>query len=950
MPGIKYKGTDGQWHLLNNVMVAPINVVQTTGTSTADVMSQSAVTEAVSGINETLSNYYDKDDIDTLVGSGFTSSSITEVIIENEDIVSAALNDLGDKKADTSAVTDAISEAISGKADVDGEYQELTAGNIVGTFSDNNAQFGFRPTAGAVDIESGKADNGAKITHIKGNTVAWNQLVRNGNFADGTTGWSTNNVNVTILNNTASVTTTGSNVEIFLTDAIGFINGHKYYLSSVTGGNTGFELGILINNSWPIKLANNGTTSRKSGIFTASTSINTNIQYRRFNTDDGTVATISNTILIDLTLIYGAGNEPSTPEAFEADYMKLFGKPLSYEAYDEGSLIPVNMSGIKTVGFNAWDEEWELGLLVYDLNNPNFGQELASNNQIRSKYIDVVPNTTYYLKYSETASGIFVFCYDSNKNPIRYWMYVNAKNKTFTTASEARYVRFYCTIDYGTTYNHDICINLAHSNARNGEYEAHWDSLCSIPITSIKGRLNGSGDIMTVFPDGLKKAGSVYDEIIRRGEQTIGIKRVGSVDLGTLTFTVWGGGLDNLFKSGQLTDIKFSNTRNYCSAKYLPYYQFFDYVHDIVYTTSSYLCVNDLAFTDASEFNAYNAQNHPILYYELAEPQEYVLDFTLPQVYDVDDYGTEEIVYSDGVQGVAPTLDIEYGINAPDTIKNLPHSYVSAIGEQEFNVGQKERARLNIGIDNSYARKTDFSLEDLHNAVAEGNLEKYGLKVGDQKTINGHTYVIAGLNPMKGTVTPYRLNQNHVGLIVIPHTTTKWNVSGNTYQSTYTYATSGGTWTDGAGAGYANSDLHHYMTETLLPIVKTDLGSYASGILKHHKLYSTAVNTSGYNRFGSAGGCSSSWAWYENQEICALSEVQVYGSIVWSSSGYDTGEACRQLDVFRVYNMNEIFGGEYPWLRDVASASYACFVGRTGNANCGTASYASCVAALILFA
>ena len=52
MAGIKYKGTDGQWHLFNNVMVNAINVVQTTGTSTADVMSQSAVTEAVNVVSE----------------------------------------------------------------------------------------------------------------------------------------------------------------------------------------------------------------------------------------------------------------------------------------------------------------------------------------------------------------------------------------------------------------------------------------------------------------------------------------------------------------------------------------------------------------------------------------------------------------------------------------------------------------------------------------------------------------------------------------------------------------------------------------------------------------------------------------------------------------------------------------------------------------------------------
>ena len=233
-------------------------------------------------------------------------------------------------------------------------------------------------------------------------------------------------------------------------------------------------------------------------------------------------------------------------------------------------------------------------------------------------------------------------------------------------------------------------------------------------------------------------------------------------------------------------------------------------------------------------------------------------------------------------------------------------------------------------------RLSDFDLAVLKQAVADQNLEKYGLKVGDYKTINGHDYVIAGLNPMKGTTTPYRLTANHVGLIVIPHTTQKWNASGNTY-----------TGADSRGAGYKNSDLHYYLKNTLLPLVETDLG--AANLLGHSKLLSNAVNQNGINRYGEATGCSSGWDWEANCKICALSEVQVYGSVVWSSSGYDTGEACRQLDVFRHYNHTEIFGAEYPWLRDVASASYAAFAYYTGDAGNYTASNAYYVAALILF-
>lgn len=263
-----------------------------------------------------------------------------------------------------------------------------------------------------------------------------------------------------------------------------------------------------------------------------------------------------------------------------------------------------------------------------------------------------------------------------------------------------------------------------------------------------------------------------------------------------------------------------------------------------------------------------------------------------------------------------------------ESMNGTQRLYADAAARAEINAHDDRIAdnEANIGILTNRNRKTDFSLSDLKAAVAEQNLAKYGLKVGDQKTINGHTYVIAGLNPMKGTSTPYRLTQNHVGLIVIPHTTQAWNASGNT-----------STGADGRGAGYMNSDLHYYLKNTLLPLVETDLG--AANLLGHNKLLSKAVTD----------GKSSDWTWETDCKICALSEVQVYGATVWSSSGYDTGEACRQLDVFRHYNHTEIFGSEYPWLRDVVSASRAAIADGTGDADIITASNADYVAALILF-
>lgn len=263
------------------------------------------------------------------------------------------------------------------------------------------------------------------------------------------------------------------------------------------------------------------------------------------------------------------------------------------------------------------------------------------------------------------------------------------------------------------------------------------------------------------------------------------------------------------------------------------------------------------------------------------------------------------------------------------TVNGNTKNYADIEGRQAINDTEDQVTFLS-----SRARLTDFDLEDLRAAIADGNLEKHGLKVGDQKTINGHTYVIAGLNCMKGS-HPYTCTTNHVGLIVLPHTTQAWNASGNTY-----------TGADNRGAGYLNSDLHYYLKNTVLPMAQTDLGS--TNLLAHNKLMSNAVNQNGYNRFGEATGCSSGFTWSE-EYISALTEMQVYGGTVWSSSGYDTGEADQQLEVFRKYKHTDIFGNEYPWLRDVASATDAALADYNGLAAHGTASADRYVAALILF-
>lgn len=132
--------------------------------------------------------------------------------------------------------------------------------------------------------------------------------------------------------------------------------------------------------------------------------------------------------------------------------------------------------------------------------------------------------------------------------------------------------------------------------------------------------------------------------------------------------------------------------------------------------------------------------------------------------------------------------------------------------------------------------------------------------------------------------------------------------------------------------GYVASEMH---TDTLGAVVSS--GSTASGATINQQLYAefgshlkttrelltNAIKADGYNRFGVDSGCSSGWAWTTCQAVL-MSEIEVYGSVVLSSSGYDTGNANKQMPLF-AHNkqaMNNRNG--WYWLKDIASGAYFC--------------------------
>lgn len=236
-----------------------------------------------------------------------------------------------------------------------------------------------------------------------------------------------------------------------------------------------------------------------------------------------------------------------------------------------------------------------------------------------------------------------------------------------------------------------------------------------------------------------------------------------------------------------------------------------------------------------------------------------------------------------------------------------------------------------------YERKDITSrIGELSAAIASGNPEKYDFREGYY--FNGaskYEYLLSSYCHFHGQVNNGAvIKDRHWGVIVNTKKTHAWNSSGKTT------------------GGYSASELDAYLQDEVLTNVKSDLTAlfgddWSNHLIANNKLLSNAVDETYYNRFGTASGAASSWTWFNGRYIVAPSEIEIYGSIAWSSSGYDTGEACHPLQAFQRFRFNELLGNTSPWLRDVSSASSACLAVYNGVASYPTVSDAWYVLGLI---
>ena len=520
------------------------------------------------------------------------------------------------------------------------------------------------------------------IEKLTGLSVAFNQLIDNPNFSS-SSGWSSSGCSLSVSNNEGILRKLSTETNIFslFQSKTGLlISGHKCIVTFKAKYNDETMRGIRVREpfvSSDLTLNTTYTAYSKIGIIRENANI-IEIQclLSGLTTSTDYEVSIKDVNFIDLTQMLGSTiadyiyNLETQTAGAGVSLFKSLGFDKSYYEYNAGSLMSVKTSGRKTIGFNQFDEEMELG--SYNEN----GAPVSSNTVLRTKnYIKVFSDTAYYIKSS--MNGI-LFWYDAGENFIGS-MPFNSVGDTKTAPSNAKLLHFRLASNYGTTYKHDICINISDPE-RNGQYEPYNAvtypldpdlELRGIPKLDANNKRYGDGDI--------------YES---NGDVT---RRYGIVDLGSLSWVY----TDQGFFNASLTGFKYVT-----EATALPPLICLPYITDTpahVYagttdktissgTGAPNVWIRDSAYSDAATFKT--AMSGVYLIYELATPTSESADpYTDPQEARV----TEEFIDNRAIpipvgHDTIYGTDIEYqDIDFDTTIYGGEIDAVNGVLSSEYN-------------------------------------------------------------------------------------------------------------------------------------------------------------------------------------------------------------------------------------------------------------------------
>lgn len=199
-----------------------------------------------------------------------------------------------------------------------------------------------------------------------------------------------------------------------------------------------------------------------------------------------------------------------------------------------------------------------------------------------------------------------------------------------------------------------------------------------IKTTDTEGKVSErkwSETLKKYFPDGLKSAGSAFDEIT----PTKAVKRIGAVNLGDID---WEQGGLNKRTSWVPATLKLKGTATLPTSRFeTPNIENNKYIKSsaidvelqrtdktITINTDGWIYIYDSAYETATKEQFKQSLQGVMLYYEMATPEEITYD-ELNLTEQVSEGGTEEAIITDGKTSTPLRADIVYPIDAYNTIK-----------------------------------------------------------------------------------------------------------------------------------------------------------------------------------------------------------------------------------------------------------------------------------------
>ena len=477
----------------------------------------------------------------------------------------------------------------------------------------------------------------AKDYTVKGETVVWNQMLDKSKYPATTT------INgVTFTNNgdgTITVNGTATANAIFAPisqgNPISIVSGHKFlFISCPSGGSMSTYYSDLKKVPEDESFYDVGR-----GVVVATTSTTTGL---RFNIRVFSGYTANNLVfkpqLFDLTQMFGAGNEPATPAEFRAMF------PDDYYPYNAGELktiVPTSVEASGVERFQLLDKSKYPATTTINgvtFTNNGDGTFTVNGNATNSAYIQLNIITMklghkYLINDGDAGVSFGSYCTYLNVTGSNVANTSSSNEINIYTANQnilcVCYIRVSSGIEVPTVVFKPQLFDLTEMFGAGNEpatvaefwqrvpeklYDYNPDAYKRVNIPSSK-----------YFPDGMKSAGSVYDEINFLSQKAI--KRIGAIDMGTLNWLYKPTASHERF-TGMVDGIKItsgSTKGNIVCSKYTTYSVVDVYSHVVdktiaVHNTVEQVWVYDSSYTDAAAFKA--AMSGVMLYYELATPVE----------------------------------------------------------------------------------------------------------------------------------------------------------------------------------------------------------------------------------------------------------------------------------------------------------------------------------------